>query len=309
MSESSRKSALRRPGEGDWASDPVLAMRGVGKEIWADEGGDSFVARERAAWDSPPSTTASPNRAKPQKSSRDILAHLKSLADPSQLEGMARFGIRVETALGGISAPLLRKLAREIGKNHRLAQKLWKSGIHEARHLAALIDEPAQVTEAQMERWAKQFDSWDVCDGCCLNLFDKTPFAHRKAIEWSRRKEEFVRRAGFSLMAVLAVHDKTADDEMFLRFLPVIERQSTDQRNFVKKAVNWALRQIGKRNPKLNRAAVATAHRIHRIDSRSARWIASDALRELQSEAVWRRFQTTRRRAKTSRRTAKTVSI
>jgi len=265
-------------------------MRGVGHEIWRDQDGDSFIGRKRAAWDAPPSTTPSRNTVKPQKSSSDILAHLKSLADPSQLEGMARFGIHVETALGGLSVPLLRKLAREIGKSHRLAEELWTSGIHEARHLAALVDEPTQVTEAQMERWAKQFDSWDVCDGCCLNLFDKTPFAHRKAIEWSRRKEEFVRRAGFSLMAVLAVHDKAAGDEKFLRFLPVIKQKSTDQRNFVKKAVNWALRQIGKRNLRLNRAAIKAAEQIRKINSPSARWIAADALRELQSEAVRRRL-------------------
>lgn len=161
---------------------------------------------------------------------------------------MARFGISVENTLGGIGVPVLRRLAREIGKNHRLAEELWKSGIHEARHLAAMIDEPARVTEAQMERWAKEFDSWDVCDGCCLNLFDKTPFAFRKATERSRRKEEFVKRAAFSLMAVLAVHDRNLTDEKFEKLLSVIKRESGDSRNFVKKAVNWALRQIVKRN-------------------------------------------------------------
>ena len=225
------------------------------------------------------------------KSSTEVIARLRSLADPSQLEGMARFGIGVEHALGGIGVPVLRKLASEIGKDHRLAQELWNSGIHEARHLAAMIDEPARVTETQMERWVKQFDSWDVCDGCCLNLFDKTPFAFRKATEWSRRKEEFVKRAAFSLMAVLAVHDRRAGDERFLRCLPIVKRESTDQRNFVKKAVNWALRQIGKRNVNLNRAAIKIAEEIRTIDSSSARWIAADVLRELKSDAVQKRLK------------------
>ena len=222
------------------------------------------------------------NQRKPKigipKSLSAVMAHLKSLADPRQLEGMARFGIGVENALGGIGVPVLRKLAREIGKSHRLAEELWKSGIHEARHLAAMIDEPARVTEAQMERWVKQFDSWDVCDGCCLNLFDQTPFTLRKAMEWSRRKEEFVKRAGFSLMAVLAMHDKRLTDEKFEKFLAITKRESRDERNFVKKAVNWALRQIGKRNLPLNRAAIKTAEEIGKIDSPSARWIAADAL-------------------------------
>lgn len=225
------------------------------------------------------------------KSSSEVIARLRSLADPRQLEGMARFGIGVENTPGGIGVPVLRKLAREIGKNHRLAQELWKSGIHEARHLAAMIDEPVRVTEAQMERWVKQFDSWDVCDGCCLNLFDKTPFAFRKATEWSRREEEFVKRAAFSLMAVLAVHDKSLTDEKFEKLLSIIKRESTDERNFVKKAVNWALRQIGKRNLRLNRSAIETAEDIRKIDSPSARWIAADALRELRSDAVQKRLQ------------------
>lgn len=212
------------------------------------------------------------------------------MADPRARQGMARFGIPVGNALGGISTPVLKKLAREMGKNHRLARGLWKSGIHEARHLAALVDDPVQVTEAQMERWARDFDSWDVVDGCCLYLFVKTPYAYRKALEWSSRNAEFVKRAAFTLMAVLAVHDKKAADVKFLRFLPIIKRESTDKRNFVKKAVNWALRQIGKRNVKLNRAAIKTAQEIRLIDSRSAKWIAADALRELTSEAVQTRL-------------------
>jgi 3-methyladenine DNA glycosylase AlkD len=149
-----------------------------------------------------------------------------------------------------------------------------------------MIDVPEKVTETQLERWVKDFDSWDVCDQCCSNLFDKTKFAHKKAIEWSKRREEFVKRAGFVLMATLAVHDKEADNQKFMRFLPIIKREATDERNFVKKAVNWALRQIGKRNSALNKIAIQTAKKIQKIDSKSARWIASDAIRELTSEAV-----------------------
>jgi 3-methyladenine DNA glycosylase AlkD len=224
-------------------------------------------------------------------SSAEILAILKSMADPRAVEGMARFGITVDRAFGGVSTPVLKKLGRQIGRDHRLAQELWESGIHEARHLAALIDEPAKVSGRQMERWAKDFDSWDVVDGCCLYLLVKTPWAHQKAVEWSRREEEYVKRAAFSLMAVLAVHDKRAPDAKFLRFLPIIERESVDERNFVKKAVNWALRQIGKRNRRLHEAAIATAKQIRQIDSRSSRWIAADALRELESDDVERRLR------------------
>ena len=202
---------------------------------------------------------------------------------------MARFAVPTHNALG-ISTPVLRKLAREIGRDHALAQALWQSGIHEARTLAALVDDARAVTEAQMDLWAKQLDSWDVCDCCCWILFDKTPFAYRKAAEWSRRKEEFVKRAGFALMAALALHDKKAADARFLKFLPMIQRESIDERHFVKKAVNWALRQIGKRNLRLNRAAVKVAEGIRKKDSRSARWIDADAFRELTSPAVQKRL-------------------
>ena len=212
------------------------------------------------------------------------------MGSPRVARGMARFGISTRDALG-IPTPTLRKLAREIGSSHRLASELWKSGLHEARTLAALIDDPERVTEAQMERWAGEFDSWDVCDCCCGNLFDKTAFAYRKVAEWSRRREEYVKRASFSLMAALAVHDKKTANNKFLRFLPLIKRESTDERNFVKKAVNWALRQIGKRNLELHRGAVETALEIKKLDSRSARWIAADALRELRSAAVGRRLR------------------
>jgi len=219
----------------------------------------------------------------------EIIQRIKSLANPENVEGMARFGINPANTYG-VSVPVLRKMARETGRDHELALALWASGIHEARLLACFIDRPDMVTEAQMEGWVKDFDSWDICDQCCSNLFDRTPVAHEKAVAWCEREEEFVRRAGFVLMAALSVHDKKASDEVFLRFLPLIKEYATDQRNFVKKAVNWALRQIGKRNLKLNGAALKTAEEIKKIDSRSARWIASDAIRELSSDAVQKKL-------------------
>ncbi len=220
---------------------------------------------------------------------KEILQQLKSLSNPEAIAGMARFGINPNNTYG-VSIPALRKIARETGKDHILAQQLWQSSIHEARILAGMIDEPGKVTEEQMERWAEDFDSWDICDQVCSNLFDKTDFAYQKAHEWSSRKEEFVKRAGFVLMAALSVHDKKAGDEKFLEFLPVIKREAADDRNFVKKAVNWALRQIGKRGLKLNRAAIETAKEIKEIDSKAARWIASDALRELTGENVQKKL-------------------
>ena len=207
---------------------------------------------------------------------------LKSLANPKNVAGMARFGISAKNTLG-VSIPSLRAIAKqkENRKNHALALELWKTGIHEARILAALVDDSNQVTDAQMESWVKDFDSWDACDQVCSNLFDKTEFARAKAFEWAGRKEEFVKRAGFVLMAALAVHDKKSNDAAFVKFLPIIVREAKDERNFVKKAVNWALRQIGKRNETLKKLAMQTATKIAKSDSKSARWIAKDALREL----------------------------
>jgi len=210
----------------------------------------------------------------------EILKKMKSYYNPRNIAGMARFGINVKKAYG-VPAPALRQMARAHRKNHALAERLWASGIHDAKGLAGLIDDPAQVTEEQMERWARDFDSWAVVDGTCNNLFRLTPFAHKKAVEWTRRDEEYVKRAGFVLMACLAVHHKAAPDSTFLRFLPLIKKGATDERNFVKKAVNWALRQIGKRNLKLREAAISTGKEIQKLDSRAARWIAADALREL----------------------------
>jgi 3-methyladenine DNA glycosylase AlkD len=209
-----------------------------------------------------------------------IISKLKSLRNKHNIEGMARFGIRGKNILG-VSKPALEKMARAIGKHHELALKLWDSKIHEARILAVLIDDPAMVTSGQMEKWARDFDSWDICDQCCCHLFDRTRFAYFKAVLWSRRKREFEKRAGFALMAVLAVHDKKALDRTFAAFFPVIRREAVDERNFVKKAVNWALRQIGKRNDVLRCRAIREAVRILKLGTPSARWIASDALREL----------------------------
>jgi 3-methyladenine DNA glycosylase AlkD len=215
------------------------------------------------------------------KLSAEIIAHLRSLRNERDIAGQLRFGIAPRGEHLGIRAPVLRTLARQHRRDHGLALELWASGIHEARVLAALIDDPKQVTRGQMERWARECDNWGATDACCGVLFDRTPFAIEKALTWSRRRAEFVKRCGFVLMAGLAVHRKELPDEVFLQFLPVIARESTDSRNFVKKAVNWALRQIGKRNPRLRRAAIAEAQRIVLIDSPAARWIARDALREL----------------------------
>lgn len=217
-----------------------------------------------------------------------IVSDLKAHGSPRNVEGMARFGITSRRALG-VPTTVLRRLATELGKSHRLAAGLWKTGILEARILAALIDEPEKVTAGQMDRWASGFDSWAVCDGVCLHLFVNTPHAHKKAVLWCMDEREFVRRAGFTLMACLAVHDRKASDSHFEKFFPCIRRAAKDERNFVKKAVNWALRQIGKRNSVLNRKAIRLAESIHTMDSKSARWIAADALRELKSPAVQRK--------------------
>jgi 3-methyladenine DNA glycosylase AlkD len=220
----------------------------------------------------------------------EILKWLESVGSQENREGMSKFGINASRALG-VSMPSLRAKAKEIGTDHGLADGLWASSLHEARILACLVDDPRQVTGSQMERWVKDFDSWDLCDQCCSNLFSRTTAAYGKAEDWSGRDEEFVKRAGFVLMATLAVHDKKAKDEKFLHFLPLIMRESDDERNFVMKAVNWSLRQIGKRNGRLNEAAIAVAMEIRSKDSRSARWIASDALRELTGDEVLRRIR------------------
>ncbi len=214
---------------------------------------------------------------------------LRGMADPSYTEGMGGYGISTETALG-IRVPLLRKMAKDIGRDHDLAIQLWGTGVHEARLLATMVGDPKQVTEELMEAWVLDIGSWDVCDLCMGNLFDRTPYARSKVSQWSEREEEYVKRAGFVLMATLAVHDKKAPDQVFIDFIPMIEREAWDERNFVKKAVNWALRQIGKRNLTLNARAIEAGERIHAQGTGPARWIASDALRELRNEKVQKRL-------------------
>lgn len=211
-----------------------------------------------------------------------VLKRLRAHGSAENVAGMARFGIHTNKALG-VSVPDLRTLAKELGHNHALALQLWDSGVHEARVLAAFIGSPAELTEAEMERIVLEINSWDICDQVCGPFFNRHPLAYQKAVAWSKREEEFVKRAGFVLMARLAVHDKKADDATFLAFLPLIEKESIDERNMVRKAVNWALRQIGKRSMILHEAAVMTGERIAKRDSKAARWIATDALRELRN--------------------------
>jgi 3-methyladenine DNA glycosylase AlkD len=219
----------------------------------------------------------------------EVIKKLKSLSNSEAIIGMARYGITPENTYG-ISIPNLRKIAKEIGISHKLAQRLWATNIREARILASMIENPEIVTEEQMEGWVNEFNYWEICDQCCMNLFEKTRFAYKKAVEWSSRVEEFVKRAGFVLMARLAVSDKKADDDKFEKFFPIIKREATDDRNYVKKAVNWALRQMGKRNLNLNGKAIKIAKEIQKMDSKSAKWVASDALRELTSESVQKRL-------------------
>ncbi len=236
-----------------------------------------------------------------------VLAELRALGSEKELAGMARVGIHAGGAFG-VSIYELRKVARRLGTDHDLALALWTSGNHEARLLACFVDDPKLVTKRQMEAWARDFDSWDICDQATTSLFDQSPHAWPKAVEWAERDEEFVRRGGFALMAGLAVHDRAATDRDFQRLFPLIRRHARDDRNFVKKAVNWALRNIGKRNRALNAAAIACAEKI-RADAdqksggarggdpgtRAARWVATDALRELGSEKVQARLARSRR--------------
>jgi 3-methyladenine DNA glycosylase AlkD len=216
----------------------------------------------------------------------DVLKELKKHFSQKNIDGMARFGINSEKAFG-VSTPVIKSIAKKIGRNHLLALKLWETGYLEARAIALFIADPKLVTKSLMNKWVRDFDSWATCDGTCLHLFGYTPYAFDKAFEWCKRKEEYVRRAGFALMAVLAVHDKQRNDKDFLKFFPLIKEYSTDERNFVKKAVNWALRQIGKRSMFLNKEAIKLALEIQKIESKSARWIANDALRELKNPKTY----------------------
>ena len=223
-----------------------------------------------------------------------VIAQLRSIADPSRKPGIARVGITVDRALG-VSITTLRRVAVAHRADHELALGLWATEIHEARILASMIDDPRRVTRAQMEDWAADFDSWDLCDQVCNNLFSAVRSAGATARAWCRRDEEYVRRAAFAIVAAQAVHDRDRDDEYFAAWLPRIRRAAADDRNLVKKAVNWALRQIGKRNLALRDAAIAEAEGLLELESRSARWIARDALRELRSDAVAERLGAPRR--------------
>jgi 3-methyladenine DNA glycosylase AlkD len=218
----------------------------------------------------------------------EVLARLRALAVPERLPGMARYGIETDRAYG-VTVPELRRVAREIGRDHALAAQLWDTGVHEARILASLVDDPSLVEGAQFERWAAGFASWDLCDQVCQNLFRHAAPAWTKAAEWIRRPEEFVKRAGFTLVAGLAVADKKADDERFTALLPDLAAAADDDRPLVRKGASWALRAIGKRGPGLHAGAIDTAVELGRRDGRGARWVGADVLRELHSDAVRRR--------------------
>jgi 3-methyladenine DNA glycosylase AlkD len=211
---------------------------------------------------------------------KQVLAQMRAQADPTRLAEMTRVRLATHQSFG-LSVPQLRTLARQIGTNQPLAEELWQTGIPDARILAAMIGDPKTITRSTMDRWAADFDSWGVCDACCYDLFDRTPHAWQKIAKWARSSHEFTRRAAFATLAAIAIHDKTAPDQLFLDALPLVEKYSFDDRNFVRKGVNWALRNIGKRNPKLCKAAIACAERIRTQNTRAARWIAADALREL----------------------------
>lgn len=219
----------------------------------------------------------------------EIINELESLKNEENIKGMARFKID-PAKVYGVKIPQLRKIAKKTGKNHQLALKLWDYGFHETRLIATMIDEEELVNEEQLEKWVHDFNTWDITDQACLNLFDKVPLAREKIFEWCESDYEFVKRCAFSLIAVLTVHDKKASDDYFRTFFPIIKSSSTDNRNFVKKAVNWALRFIGKRSKPLNIEAIELSNELLEMDSKSAKWIARNALKELESEKVQSKF-------------------
>jgi 3-methyladenine DNA glycosylase AlkD len=223
-----------------------------------------------------------------QERTATALAWLERRGSRRNSEGMARYGI-VAPKVYGASVATIRQLAKQLGRDHDLALALWETGWYEARMLCAFVDEPAKVTPAQMDRWARDFDNWAICDTICFHLFDRTPLAWRKLAPWSRRRDEFVKRAAFATLAGLALHDKTAPDAPFLDALALVERAASDERNFVKKGVSWGLRSLGHRNPRLHAAAVATARRLASSPEPAARWVGKDALRDLQRAAVLRK--------------------
>ena len=220
----------------------------------------------------------------------EVLKWLERKGTRRYVEGMSRYGIQTDKRVFGVSVGTLQSFAKQLGKDHELAAELWKSGCYEAQILATLIDDRKLVTRSQMNAWAADFDNWAICDTACFHLFDRTPFAWDKARQWSTSRHEFVKRAAFALMAGLTVHDKAATDAQFLKLLPLIEAGAHDDRNFVKKAVNWALRSIGKRSRTLNPAAIATAKRLAQSEEPPCRWVGKDALRELSGPKVQSRL-------------------
>lgn len=221
----------------------------------------------------------------------EIIKKLETLKNPKNVAGMARFGIRPKAKVYGVSIPEVRKIAKNIKKDHELALKLWNSKIHEAKILASIIAVPEKMTLEKIEKWVKDFDSWDICDQTCMNLFSKTEKAKKQIIKFSKNKKEFIKRTAFALMAALAVHDKKMKDKDFLKFFYLIKRESIDERNFVKKSVNWALRQIGKRNKNLNKKALKLAMEIKKNNSKSAKWIANNAISELTNKNILKRLK------------------
>ncbi|QDU30612.1 DNA alkylation repair enzyme [Anatilimnocola aggregata] len=219
----------------------------------------------------------------------EVIAKLKKMASAKVRDGMARYAIPADNAFG-VSVGAMRSLAKKLGRNHDLAADLWKSGWYEARMLATFVDEPERVTSQQMDRWAKDFDSWAICDTACFALFDRSPFAWKKVDQWAPKREEFVKRSAFALLASLTVHDKLAEDDKFAHGLELIEQAACDERNFVKKAVNWALRSIGKRSLLLHSLAIASAQKLAASTDPTERWVGKDALRELTSPAVVKRL-------------------
>jgi 3-methyladenine DNA glycosylase AlkD len=226
---------------------------------------------------------------------KDVLAELTRLGTKSTRDGMTRYGMPTDKAFG-VPVNSIQRLARSIGPNHALALALWNTDWYEARMVAAYVGEPARLTPAQMDRWCREFDNWGICDTVCFVLFDRTPHAWSRIPKWARQKDEFVRRGGFVLLACLALHDKAADDESFTPLLPLIERGATDERNFVKKGVSWALRAVGRRSTALNTEALAVSRRLAGSSIPAAQWVGRDALRELTSPAVVRRLSAPRRR-------------
>jgi 3-methyladenine DNA glycosylase AlkD len=220
----------------------------------------------------------------------EVITRLKMLSSKSTREGMSRYGLPSHNAFG-VPVGKMQQLAKQVGRNHELAEALWVTGFYEARMMAAFVDEPLRVTPAQMDRWCRDFDNWGIVDTVCFKLFDQTPYAWKKVVQWSKRCDEFQRRAAFALLACLGVHDKTASNEQFLRCLPLIEEAATDERNFVKKGVSWALRVIGRRNAELNEACVVLAKQLASSTNTTSRWLGKEALREFATPVVVRQLQ------------------